>query len=104
MNLYLKFLLSLVVGAVCVWFALQKIDLHATREVLVQIPLTAVTLYVATLAATHFFRAWRWQHLLRPIGVSLPAGRLLAISSGGFRASLRLPVSAMAATTSAGLT
>jgi uncharacterized protein (TIRG00374 family) len=92
LKLYLKFLLSLVVGAACVWFALQKIDLHATREVLVRLPLSAVTLYIATLAATHFFRAWRWQHLLRPIGVTLPPGRLLAISSVGFMAILAMPV------------
>src|SRR5439155_3364540 len=41
---------------------------------------------------THFLRAWRWRHLLQPIGVSLPAGRLLAISSVGFMAILALPV------------
>jgi uncharacterized protein (TIRG00374 family) len=47
--------------------------------------------YLALLAATHFFRAWRWNNLLRPIGVSLPAGKLLAISSVGFMAILALP-------------
>ncbi|MSP17561.1 MAG: flippase-like domain-containing protein [Myxococcales bacterium] len=47
--------------------------------------------YVALLAATHFFRAWRWRHLLRPMGVELPPVRLLAISSVGFMAILALP-------------
>jgi uncharacterized protein (TIRG00374 family) len=92
LKLFLKLFVSLVVGAVCVWFALQKIDLGATRGVLRQLPLAAVMVYLVTLAATHFFRAWRWQHLLRPIGVSLAPGRLLAISSVGFMAILALPV------------
>jgi hypothetical protein len=46
---------------------------------------------IALLAVTHFFRAWRWNNLLRPIGVELPAGKLLAISSVGFMAILALP-------------
>jgi uncharacterized protein (TIRG00374 family) len=47
--------------------------------------------YVGLLALTHFLRAWRWNNLLRPIGVVLPAGKLLAISSVGFMAILALP-------------
>lgn len=47
--------------------------------------------YVGLLAATHFFRAWRWNHLLHPIGVWLSPMRLLAISSVGFMAILALP-------------
>jgi uncharacterized protein (TIRG00374 family) len=91
-KLVLKFLLSLLVGAVCIWFALKKIDLRATVRVLGEIPYTAVALYVVVLAISHFFRAWRWHNLLRPMGVSLPGGRLLAISSVGFMAILALPV------------
>ena len=49
-------------------------------------------LYLATLAVTHLFRAWRWEYLLRPLGVSLPLRRLLLISSVGFMAILALPV------------
>jgi uncharacterized protein (TIRG00374 family) len=47
--------------------------------------------YLALLAATHFFRAWRWNNLLRPIGAQLAPGRLLGISSIGFMAILALP-------------
>ncbi len=47
--------------------------------------------YMALLAATHFFRAWRWNNLLHPIGVWLSPGKLLAISSVGFMAILALP-------------
>src|SRR5262245_29027207 len=46
---------------------------------------------VVLFAATHFFRAWRWNNLLDPIGAALPPGKLLAISSVGFMAILALP-------------
>ena len=42
-------------------------------------------------AMAHFFRAWRWNNLLRPIGVELPPSRLLAISSVGYMSILVLP-------------
>jgi uncharacterized protein (TIRG00374 family) len=89
---FLKILVSLLVGAVCFWLALQKINIGGTLDVLEQLPAAAVLLYVATLALTHFLRAWRWKYLLRPLGVSLPPGRLLAISSVGFMGILALPV------------
>jgi uncharacterized protein (TIRG00374 family) len=92
LKLFLKLFISLLVGAVCVWFALQKIDLHSTSQVLHRLPLAAVGLYLVTLAATHLFRAWRWEYLLRPIGVNLSLPRLLAISSVGFMAILAMPV------------
>jgi hypothetical protein len=92
LKLLLKLVLSLLVGAICFWFALQKVDVPSTLEVLGRLPASAVGLYCVTLAATHLFRAWRWEYLLRPIGVTLPRGRLLAISSVGFMAILALPV------------
>lgn len=46
---------------------------------------------LALLAATHFFRAWRWNNLLLPIGAALPPGKLLVISSVGFMTILALP-------------
>lgn len=92
MKLLGKIALSLLVGGVCVWFTLRRMDLGATWQVLRDVPLKAVLLYTLTLAVTHLFRAWRWEYLLRPIGVSLPLGRLLTISSVGFMAILALPV------------
>ena len=49
-------------------------------------------LYLVTLVVTHFFRSWRWNYLLRPLGAALPLRRLLPISSVGFMAILALPV------------
>jgi uncharacterized protein (TIRG00374 family) len=40
----------------------------------------------------HLCRSLRWNHLLAPLGVRVPAGPLLAISSVGFMAILALPV------------
>lgn len=39
----------------------------------------------------HICRSLRWNHLLAPLGVKVPAGPLLAISSVGFMAILALP-------------
>jgi uncharacterized protein (TIRG00374 family) len=47
--------------------------------------------FVALLGVVHFFRAWRWNNLLAPLGVRLGAARLLAVSSVGFMAILALP-------------
>ncbi len=48
-------------------------------------------LYLGLLLVTHLCRALRWNHLLAPLGVKIPAGPLLAISSVGFMAILALP-------------
>ena len=55
------------------------------------VDLTCVVASVAVLPVVQFCRAWRWNNLLAPIGVKLPLGRLLAISSVGFMAILALP-------------
>ncbi len=47
--------------------------------------------YVLLLAAVHFFRAWRWNNLLAPLGTRLSPARLMAVSSVGFMAILALP-------------
>jgi hypothetical protein len=57
LKLFIKLLVSLLVGAVCVWFALKKINLRETLAVLRALPLAAVAIYVATMVTTHFFRA-----------------------------------------------
>ncbi len=47
--------------------------------------------YIGLLVIVHVCRAVRWNNLLAPIGVKLPMGPLLAISSVGFMAILALP-------------
>jgi uncharacterized protein (TIRG00374 family) len=84
--------LSLLVGVVCVVFAAHGIDWGMTKEALRTLAPSTIGLYLATLAVVHLFRAWRWEYLLRALGVSLPFKRLMLISSAGFMAILALPV------------
>ena len=91
MKFFVKILLSLTVGAVCIWLALRKIDLRQTEAVLLTMPLSVLLLYALSIAPVHLFRAWRWKYLLRPIGVQLSFGRLMIISTVGFMAILALP-------------
>ena len=91
LKLLVKILMSLLVGALCLWLALRRMDLSATASVLRGLPLSAVLVYAATMVPTHLFRAWRWKYLLRPVGVSLSFGRLMTISTVGFMAILALP-------------
>src|SRR3954470_907115 len=91
-RMLVKIAVSLGMGALCVAYVLHGMDRPAVLEALRALPPSAIVIYLATLAVTHFFRAWRWEYLLRPLGVSLPMRRLLPISSVGFMAILALPV------------
>jgi uncharacterized protein (TIRG00374 family) len=88
----LKIAVSLLVGGVCVVYAAHGVDRAAVVRALHELSAGSIAMFLATVAVTHFFRAWRWEFLLRPLGVSLPLRRLLLISSVGFMAILALPV------------
>jgi uncharacterized protein (TIRG00374 family) len=90
--MFVKIALSLGMGAVCVAYVLHGMDRPAVLAALRELPPSAIVIYLATVAVTHFFRAARWDYLLRPLGVSVPLKRLLPISSVGFMAILALPV------------
>ena len=94
MKLAVNIALSLVMLVVCVW-AVWPSDPDALVAAFRRLEWATfwpyLAGYVGLLAATHFFRAWRWNNLLAPIGVRLPGMRLLAISSVGFMAILALP-------------
>jgi glycosyltransferase 2 family protein len=47
--------------------------------------------FLGLFAINHLCRAWRWTHLLAPLGVRVAPVRILAISSVGFMAILALP-------------
>jgi len=86
-----KILSSLTVGALCTYLVVRNMDAKAVSEAFGRLSGGDVAVYLVTLASTHFFRAIRWAHLLRPIGVHLPIFRLIAVSSVGFMAILALP-------------
>jgi uncharacterized protein (TIRG00374 family) len=87
-----KILASAIVTVVCMYYALHGVNRAQVMAELGALPTAGVLLYLATLAVTHLFRSWRWNYLLRPIGVSVPLARLLPISSVGFMAILALPM------------
>ncbi|HEX4405133.1 MAG TPA: lysylphosphatidylglycerol synthase transmembrane domain-containing protein [Polyangia bacterium] len=91
-KMLVKITLSLVVGGVCVYLAVRGMNGKAVLAALRALSPGALALYAVTLAVTHLFRAWRWEFLLRPVGISVPFKRILAISSVGFMAILALPV------------
>jgi len=96
MKLAINITLSLVMLAICVWLVWPSPQHRAELDGVIRDLHFAefwpyLVGYLVLLAVTHFCRAWRWNNLLEPIGVRLPAGRLLAISSVGFLAILALP-------------
>ncbi|MCE9579522.1 MAG: flippase-like domain-containing protein [Deltaproteobacteria bacterium] len=96
MRLAINLLLSLGMLALCVWLVWPDADGQQKLSAAIDALHIAdfwpyLAGYIALLAVTHFCRAWRWNNLLAPIGVRVPHGRLLAISSVGFMAILALP-------------
>ncbi|MDX2021640.1 MAG: lysylphosphatidylglycerol synthase transmembrane domain-containing protein [Deltaproteobacteria bacterium] len=91
MKAFLKIFTSLFVGGLCTWLVVKNMEWRSVWAHLADLPALPLLLYIVTLAPTHFFRAARWEYLLRPLGVSLPLRRLLPISSVGFMAIMALP-------------
>ena len=96
MKLAINLTLSLGMLALCVWFVwpnAQTIEQlhHAWHALRWSEFAPYLAGYVGLLVITHLCRALRWNNLLAPIGVKLPTGPLLAISSVGFMAILALP-------------
>ncbi len=96
MKLAINITISLLMLAICLWLvwptpkAQQDLG-NALEGLEIRTFWPYLASFLGLLAVTHFARAWRWNHLLAPIGVELPPGRLLAISSVGFMAILALP-------------
>ncbi|MBX3161409.1 MAG: flippase-like domain-containing protein [Deltaproteobacteria bacterium] len=96
MKLWINIGLSLAMLALCVWLVWPSAE---TREQLGHVidnyslahlaPYLGA--YVALLVVVQLCRALRWNNLLAPLGVRIPAAPLLAISSVGFMAILALP-------------
>jgi uncharacterized membrane protein YbhN (UPF0104 family) len=97
MRLAINLVLSLGMLALCTWLVWPNPE---TREGLHQVFAAMhwgeFALYFAgwlgLQTIVHLCRSLRWNDLLAPLGVRVPAGPLLAISSVGFMAILALPV------------
>jgi uncharacterized protein (TIRG00374 family) len=97
MRLAINLILSLGMLALCTWLvwpgAEERLHLHSA---IAQLRWADFAPYLAAWfglqVIVHVARSLRWNHLLAPLGVKVPAGPLLAISSVGFMAILALPV------------
>jgi len=96
MKLAINLALSLGMLALCLWLVWPD---AVTREQLSlafdKLEFASFAPYLAAyfglLVAIQLTRALRWNYLLAPLGVRIPNGPLLAISSVGFMAILALP-------------
>ncbi|HEX2689529.1 MAG TPA: lysylphosphatidylglycerol synthase transmembrane domain-containing protein [Kofleriaceae bacterium] len=97
MRLALNLVLSLGMLALCTWLvwpdAEARIKLHEQISGLRWADFAPyLGAYLGLQIVVHLCRALRWNNLLAPLGVRVPTGPLLAMSSVGFLAILALPV------------
>jgi uncharacterized protein (TIRG00374 family) len=97
MRLAINLVLSLGMLALCTWLVWPDAAESAQlRQVIGGLRWADFAPYLAAWLGlqilVHLCRALRWNHLLAPLGVRVPPGPLLAISSVGFMAILALPV------------
>ena len=96
MRLAVNIFLSLGMLALCGWLvwpdAPERVQLAAAFARLEGSTFAPYLLaFFGLQVIVHVCRSLRWNHLLAPLGVKVPAGPLLAISSVGFMAILALP-------------
>lgn len=96
MRLAINLTLSLGMLALCTWLvwpgAEERLHLQAAISALRWADFWPyLVAYLGLQVIVHLCRSLRWNHLLAPLGVKIPAGPLLAISSVGFLAILALP-------------
>lgn len=96
MKLAINLALSAIMLALCLWLVWPnehgRAALSATLDGLTWAGFLPYLLgFYALIAVVHVCRSWRWNYLLAPLGVRIPFGRILAVSSAGFAAILLLP-------------
>jgi uncharacterized protein (TIRG00374 family) len=95
-RLAVNLILSFGMLALCVWLVwpdhATRVDVEkALRELQWADFAPYLFTYLGLQIVMHLCRSLRWNNLLAPLGVHVPAGPLLAISSVGFMAILALP-------------
>ena len=96
MKLAINLALSFAMLGLCLWLvwpdAETRGQLHAALHALDWAAFgPSLAAYLGLLVVAHLCRSLRWNRLLAPLDVQVPAGPLLAISSVGFMAILALP-------------
>ena len=96
MKLAINLFLSLAMLALCLWLVWPGApERHELAQAFKHLEWSSFAPYLAAYLGlqliVHLTRSLRWNHLLAPLGVKVPAGPLLAISSVGFMMILALP-------------
>ncbi len=96
MKLAINLALSAIMLALCLWLVWpNEHGRQALSDTLNGLTWSGFLPYLlgfyGLIAIVHVCRSWRWNYLLAPLGVHVPFGRMLAISSAGFAAILLLP-------------
>ena len=96
MKLAINLALSLGMLALCLWLVWPGAsERHELGQAFQRLEWSSFGPYLAAYLGlqviVHLCRSLRWNHLLAPLGVKVPAGPLLAISSVGFMMILALP-------------
>lgn len=87
-----RLVLSLVVAGGFYFFMRRGgLPLLPPREAFNNVRWWTVGVYFASLFIVHWFRAWRWDYLLRPVA-RVPTSRIISIAWVGFFAIMMLPL------------
>ncbi|MDB4932424.1 MAG: hypothetical protein JWM10_4908 [Myxococcaceae bacterium] len=81
----------LVAGAFLLFMRRGGVPLLPKREYFEFVKWWTVPTYFASLLIVHWFRAWRWNYLLRPVA-KVPTSRIIAYAWVGFFAIMMLPL------------
>ncbi|MBA2541401.1 MAG: flippase-like domain-containing protein [Deltaproteobacteria bacterium] len=96
MKLAINLALSFAMLALCLWLvwpdAANRAEINNALERLTFAEFAPyLAAYIGLMVVSHLCRSLRWNYLLAPLGIRIPPGPLLAISSVGFMAILALP-------------
>lgn len=81
----------LVAGAFLLFMQRGGVPVLPDRDAFKFVRWWTVPTYFASLLVVHWFRAWRWTYLLRPVA-KVPQGRIIAYAWVGFFAIMMLPL------------
>lgn len=88
---YLAYLLPIVLAGVLIYIVYKDFSVDQLKEALSETNGTLVLVSLVPLFLSHFFRAMRWQMLLKPLGYEPPLKMLFAAVMAGYAANLVLP-------------
>ncbi len=90
-RLPIYFVGSLAIAGLFVWLMRRGgVPLVPRADQFAHVHWWAVVAYLLSLAGVHWFRAWRWDYLLRPVA-RVPTRQIIAIAWVGFFAIMMLP-------------